>query len=127
MADIRRSAGASCAAAGAEAASSRAMRIGIRMAPVPKPGRQRQAGPIVRFRTGRVRRRTPALAVNRRKPRISALPAMARSLLLLLSHVAQEALMIRNFVIAASTVLLACAAQPPAAVAQQVPERVDWT
>ena len=35
--------------------------------------------------------------------------------------------MIRNFVIAASTALLACAAQPPAAIAQQVPERVDWT
>ncbi|MGE3397015.1 MAG: hypothetical protein AB7H79_08960 [Sphingomonas sp.] len=34
--------------------------------------------------------------------------------------------MIRHFVIAASTVLLACAASPPA-VAQQVPERVDWT
>ena len=35
--------------------------------------------------------------------------------------------MIRHLVIAASTALLAFAAQPPAAVAQQVPERVEWT
>jgi len=35
--------------------------------------------------------------------------------------------MIRQFVIAASTVLLACAAQPPVAIAQEVPDQVDWT
>ena len=35
--------------------------------------------------------------------------------------------MIRHLVIAASAALLAFAAHPPAAVAQQVPERVDWT